>query len=36
MSNKSNNILKCNHGETSVKVPFIIYAYMKKLLQETT
>ena len=36
MSNKSNNILKCNHGEKYMKGPFIIYAYIKKLLQETT
>ena len=36
ISNKSDNMLKCNHGEKSMKVPFIIYAYMKKLLEETT
>ena len=36
VSNKSDNILKCKHGEKSMKVPFIIYVYMKKLLEETT
>ena len=32
MTNKDNNILKYNHGEKSVKVPFIIYADMESLL----
>ena len=26
MPNKDNNILKYNHGEKSMRVPFIIYA----------
>ena len=32
MSNKHNSMLKCNHGEKSVKVPFIIYSRMESLL----
>ena len=34
MPNKNNNILKYNHGEESMKVPFIIYADMESLLEE--
>ena len=34
MSNKDHNILKYNHGEKSMKVPFIIYANMESLLEK--
>ena len=34
MFNKDNSILKCNHGEKSVKVPFIIYSGMESLLEK--
>ena len=34
MSEKDNKILKCNHGEKSMKVPFIIYADLKCLLEK--
>ena len=34
MSNKDNNILKYNHVEKSMKVPFIIYADMGPLLEK--
>ena len=29
-----NEILKCNHGEKSMKVPFIIYANLESLLEK--
>ena len=32
--NKDNNILKYNHGEKSMKAPFIIYVDMESLLKE--
>ena len=34
MYNKDNNILEYNHGEKSMKVPFIIYADMESLLEK--
>ena len=34
MPKEDNKILKYNHGEKSVKVPFIIYADMKPLLEK--
>ena len=34
MSNEDNKILKCNHGEKSMKVPFIIYADLESLLEK--
>ena len=34
MPKKDNKILKCNHGEKSMKVPFIIYVGMDFLLEK--
>ena len=34
MSKEDKNILKYNHGETSMKIPFIIYADMESLLEK--
>ena len=34
MPNKDNKILKYNHGERSMKVPFIIYADLESLLEK--
>ena len=34
MPNEENRILKHNHGETSMKVPFIIYAELESLLEK--
>ena len=34
MSEKDNKILKYNHGEKSMKVPFIIYADLEYLLEK--
>ena len=34
MPGKDNNILKYNHGEISMKVPFIIYADLESLLEK--
>ena len=34
MSNEDNKILKCNHREKSMKVPFIIYADLEPLLEK--
>ena len=34
MSNKDNNILKCNYGEKYMKVQFIIYAVMESVLEK--
>ena len=34
MPEKDNKILKYNHGEKSMKVPFIIYADLKSLLEK--
>ena len=34
MPDKDNNILKYNHEEKSMKVPFIIYADMQSLLEK--
>ena len=34
MPQKSKNILKYNHGEKSMKAPFIIYADIESLLLE--
>ena len=33
MAKENNQILKCNHGEKSMKVPFIIYADLQSLLE---
>ena len=30
MPNEDKKVLKYNHGEKSMKAPFIIYAYLKK------
>ena len=32
MPKEHNKILKCNHGEKSINVPFVIYADMESLL----
>ena len=32
---KEQNVLKHNHGENSMKIPFIIYADMESLLDKT-
>ena len=34
MPEKIKNTLKYNHGEKSMKIPFIIYAYMDSLLEK--
>ena len=34
MPNEDNKILKYNHGEKSMKVPFIIYADLECLLEK--
>ena len=34
MPKEGNKILKYNRGEKSVKVPFIIYAYLETLLEK--
>ena len=34
MPDKDNNILKCNHGEKSMKVSFITYGDMESLLEK--
>ena len=34
MPEKDNKILKCNCGEKSMKVPFIIYADLESLLEK--
>ena len=34
MPKEDNKILKYNHGEKSMKVPFIIYADLEPLLQK--
>ena len=34
MPNKDNKILKYNHGEKSMRTPFIIYADLESLLQK--
>ena len=34
MPNEDNKILKCNHGEKSMKAPFIIYADLQSLLEK--
>ena len=34
MPTKDNNIIKYNHGEKSMKVPFIIYAHLECLLEK--
>ena len=34
MPKKDNKILKYNHGEKSMKVPFIIYADVESLLEK--
>ena len=31
---KGNNIIKYNHGEKSIKIPFIIYADLECLLKK--
>ena len=36
MPTKNNNIIKYNHGEKSVKTPFIIYADLECLLEKTS
>ena len=34
MANEDNKILKCNHGEKLLKVPFMIYADLDCLLEK--
>ena len=34
MPPKGNNIIKYNHGEKSMKLPFVIYADLKCLLEK--
>ena len=34
MPEEDNKILKCNHGEKSKRVPFIIYADLEFLLEK--
>ena len=34
MAKEDNKMLKCNHGEKSVKVPFIIYPNVESLLKK--
>ena len=34
MSTKNNNTIKCNHGEKSMKLPFVIYADLECLLEK--
>ena len=34
MPNKDNNKIKYNQGEKSIKLPFIIYAYLECLLEK--
>ena len=34
MPTKNNNIIKCNHGEKPMKLPFVIYADLKCLLEK--
>ena len=34
MLKEGNNVLKCNHGEKSIKDPFIIYVDMESLLEK--
>ena len=36
MPKKNKEILKYNHGEKSMKVPFIIYADLESLLEKIT
>ena len=36
MSTKDNNIIKYNHGEKSMKLPFVIYADLECLLEKMT
>ena len=33
MPNQCNRILKCNYGEKSMKVPFVIYTDLETLLE---
>ena len=34
MPTKDNNIIKYNHGDKSMKLPFVIYAYLERLLEK--
>ena len=34
MPSEDNKILKYNHGENSMKVPFVIYAHLECLLEK--
>ena len=34
MPTKENNIIKCNHGEKSMKLPFVIYTDLECLLEK--
>ena len=34
MPTKNNNIIKCNQGEKSIKLPFVIYADLECLLEK--
>ena len=34
MPTKNNNIIKYNHGEKSIKLPFVIYADLESLLEK--
>ena len=34
MPTKDNNVIKYNHGETSIKLPFVVYADLEGLLEK--
>ena len=34
MLNENNKILECNHGEKTLKAPFMIYADLESLLEK--
>ena len=36
MPTKNNNIIKYNHGENSMKIPFVIYANLECLLEKVS
>ena len=34
MPTEDNNVIKYNHGEKSIKLPFVVYAYLECLLEK--
>ena len=34
MPTKDNNAIKYNHGEKSIKLPFVVYADLERLLEK--